>query len=412
MLIALIVMLISSVYDYYRHDSTSSTSLYKPTSLVMPSVTICANTLVHTRSIEKHYPQHSNHIYKYLLPLYKTNLNVSTVPDNFLHFLKTENLERYYRNVMVGDELFLECLVNSAAVECSDYLQQLPVELRMCHTFHSDNFRPKRHETVSATRAGPNHGFTFLLHTDQYNSLSSLSAGIGFTVLVHDTTEYPLIEERSFAIGGGSEVYVSVGKSVSTYLKRPYSQQDCVLPDQVTDDTIWPWIKHYSPEACNIKCVSDEAFQSCNCSYYSTGIDACTLYDLVTCVLPSGRQIGLLQSFQPDQCSNRCLPLCTESKYNVKVTQMPLAEEAVNQYNTRFNMSANSQSYTKLIVYYENLRFTSTSQLPAISTGQMFSNFGGLMGLFLGASLISLLEWLEFFCYNCVKKCSSSDNPK
>lgn len=50
------------------------------------------------------------------------------------------------------------------------------------------------------------------------------------------------------------------------------------------------------------------------------------------------------------------------------------------------------------------MKYTKVVQNPAIRTAQLFSNLGGMMGLFLGASLITVLELLEFTAVLCLKK--------
>ena len=43
-----------------------------------------------------------------------------------------------------------------------------------------------------------------------------------------------------------------------------------------------------------------------------------------------------------------------------------------------------------------NLEVTNTSKLPAMTSEQLISNVGGLLGLWLGASLLTLVEICEF----------------
>ncbi|XP_066271536.1 acid-sensing ion channel 4-A-like [Branchiostoma lanceolatum] len=47
-------------------------------------------------------------------------------------------------------------------------------------------------------------------------------------------------------------------------------------------------------------------------------------------------------------------------------------------------------------VFYEELNYQKIRQLKAMDEGQLASNIGGMMGLFIGASVLSILEVWEY----------------
>ena len=48
-------------------------------------------------------------------------------------------------------------------------------------------------------------------------------------------------------------------------------------------------------------------------------------------------------------------------------------------------------------VFYDDLSYTKISQQPQISLNILISNIGGLLGLFLGVSFLTMVEILESF---------------
>ena len=50
-----------------------------------------------------------------------------------------------------------------------------------------------------------------------------------------------------------------------------------------------------------------------------------------------------------------------------------------------------------LYVYYKDLKYTLIKQEPKTETFDFISNIGGILGLFLGISFLSLIEALEIF---------------
>ena len=51
--------------------------------------------------------------------------------------------------------------------------------------------------------------------------------------------------------------------------------------------------------------------------------------------------------------------------------------------------------YIQLHIYFDNLEVEEREQIPLMSLVQLFSNFGGQMGLYMGASIITLIEFFD-----------------
>ena len=54
-----------------------------------------------------------------------------------------------------------------------------------------------------------------------------------------------------------------------------------------------------------------------------------------------------------------------------------------------------SKTYFSINAYYEDLKYTLISQQPKIELFGLISNLGGILGLFIGFTFISLLEIIE-----------------
>lgn len=50
-----------------------------------------------------------------------------------------------------------------------------------------------------------------------------------------------------------------------------------------------------------------------------------------------------------------------------------------------------------IYVYFNQLRTTVVTENPAMDLGQLVANFGGLLGLYIGCSIITIVEFLDFF---------------
>ncbi len=53
------------------------------------------------------------------------------------------------------------------------------------------------------------------------------------------------------------------------------------------------------------------------------------------------------------------------------------------------------KSVAKVNIYYKSMEYLSTQQMISISTEDFFSNIGGTLGLYIGISILSLIEVVE-----------------
>jgi hypothetical protein len=152
-------------------------------------------------------------------------------------------------------------------------------------------------------------------------------------------------------------------------------------------------------------------------------IDLCGCYDpqkisYFDGAPPCNRSVRTLcgsevQHFQwnSDYLDNVCYPLCplecasTEYKTSTSLNQYPTNSYAnvlakrnqITLYSTDTYSEPLKENCLKVNIYFEALSYTSTSEVASIDQITFISNVGGLFGLFLGATVLSFLEIIEFF---------------
>ena len=65
-------------------------------------------------------------------------------------------------------------------------------------------------------------------------------------------------------------------------------------------------------------------------------------------------------------------------------------------YSVSYNF-ARREPYTTIVVYYRSLKYTLVSQEPKMRQFDLVSNVGGIFGLFIGISFVTLFEIFEIF---------------
>lgn len=89
----------------------------------------------------------------------------------------------------------------------------------------------------------------------------------------------------------------------------------------------------------------------------------------------------------------------SESFPNSYYASFLLQNYPVFEKNSRFNRSLTIEdikgSVSKINIYLEDMRVNRITEFPSMSVMSLISNIGGLLGLFLGMSLLSLIEVIE-----------------
>ena len=75
-------------------------------------------------------------------------------------------------------------------------------------------------------------------------------------------------------------------------------------------------------------------------------------------------------------------------------------------YILAFSPSLPSRAnFAHVDIHYQELSYEVVEEQPAFKTLSLMSEFGGLLGLMLGASVITVCELLEFTVQLCVYRC-------
>ena len=74
----------------------------------------------------------------------------------------------------------------------------------------------------------------------------------------------------------------------------------------------------------------------------------------------------------------------------------PVECKHVSYSVTPFYKLINSRSIAAVNIYYDEFAFTEIKELPKITFDNLLANIGGVFGLFVGASWMSMVEIIEF----------------
>ena len=165
----------------------------------------------------------------------------------------------------------------------------------------------------------------------------------------------------------------------------------------VARDLRWIYTGHksfYDEGKCLNKCISDAQFSEYNCSLVSN-IRNCSIYEYYKHFGAFTSQEDLVR-YRNDNCKH-CFPRCMQTKYKVQL----------------MTINSNAPSFL-LYIYFRNLKYTVMKEIALIELDQLLSYIGGLLGLFIGASVLSVLEILDWLsvqiCQRFYRKCKEVQN--
>ena len=378
-------MIVQSARDYYKFESTISFSREQQDSLPFPAVTFCnKNTARKTPTVrifgDQASIQQEGHYSSFSIPYNITGWNVSRVSSHKHYDLVSQLVPQV-------NDTFLQCRISHQLVNCADYVVTFNSNQGICYTFQSYE-HVQRNGGVTMTSPGENYGLSFTLNADKDEYYMPNSFGVGFSVIIHDVTELPRVDLEPIDIGPGKATAIALQKETHSVLPRPYSKEDC------TDDAL-PYDEElalgypYSQNACQFSCIFREFNRACGCDYFKD----CTYGTIMQCILNV--------NFFMERAPCRCLKTCRFHKYIKQISSadfpnvMAVANAVRNNFTSQTEQAMRA-NLLELTLYYSSMDVTYITQNPKYQPQDIFSTIGGLMGLFLGISLISVLEFVHF----------------
>ncbi|XP_058464040.1 pickpocket protein 28-like [Malaya genurostris] len=240
----------------------------------------------------------------------------------------------------------------------------------------------------------------------------------GFKLLLHTPADYPQIAKKFVRIPISQEVTIAVKPQMitTTYGLQGYTpeRRQCFF----NQERHLQFFRIYTQGNCELECLTNYTLQLCGCVLFSMPRN-----DSVTvCETNEIRCVWLAKSLLYDMgmTGNRaeeikfrakcdCLPACTAVQYDEEITQTQFdwsnwartfgipADRLDGQFVLITSIFLYRIEFAHLAVYYKEPQFMPLRRSELYGTTDFLANCGGLLGLCLGVSLLSLVELL-YYC--------------
>ena len=317
------------------------------------------------------------------------------------------------------DYMLYSCYFNDVRCNSSDFIWRYDYDLTNCYTFNSgydQNGNKVKIKTIN--EAGSDRSLKLELFLGDDVTQSQFIMNSGARIVVHNQTVYPLISSEGKDISTGFQTNIGIKSSFVSRLDAPYS--DCVKKADSPDSFKSFYYKAifnilnmttYRKKICTRLCLQNYIKNICNCldgslpNIYQNNYTYCNSIDSLKCV--TNARILYFNDEAASSCLD-CPQECDSYQYAIftSSSRYPTSyylNYTVYQKNFSSILPENSsldtfigKSFLIANIFYDDLDYKSVTEVPALSFELLVSNIGGNLGLFIGLSVLSLMEFVEY----------------
>ncbi|XP_067939880.1 acid-sensing ion channel 1C-like [Watersipora subatra] len=379
-------------------------------NLTFPTVTICNRNYWKRSQI---VPEHLTQQEKDLVYMWMTDLWLNNANENFdaedrynwsdpaLKHLTTESgnpaktTEAYLKSIAHGlNETFNYCGVKGKPLPCDQIIDLVDTDAGYCFQFNNNG-------NFLTHTPGYSGGVSFVLNTmvaEYY--IGPYSYSEGFSVALHDASQVPLMTELSYGISPGQETQFLVQRK-EIKRKPPYAdggQADCFDTDNLPNP-----LHHYSVysySACKSECKVSHIIKKCGCKDIFdpplNGSETCTIQEMIECGITAKNEFTVNAELLQN-C--KCKSVCHEVRYTAGLSFNRFPSPHWNKESTLCDAECIEQwkeNYLIINIYYGEMSYEYLEESIAYTGIDMIANLGGTLGICLGASFLTLIEFIEF----------------
>ncbi|KAJ8352414.1 hypothetical protein SKAU_G00238900 [Synaphobranchus kaupii] len=222
---------------------------------------------------------------------------------------------------------------------------------------------------------------------------TTLEAGI--RVQIHSQDEPPYIHQLGFGVSPGFQTFVSCQEQKLTYLPHPWGNCRSTKEKMGQYDS-------YSISSCRLKCETDKVTTVCGCRmlHMPGNHNICSPEQIRKCA------DNALDEFQKNSSNNcSCETPCEVTRYGKELSMVKIPSKGSARFLARKHSTTEDyirDNFLVLDIFFEALSFETIEQRRAYSVAGLLGDIGGQMGLFIGASILTILEIFDYI-YEVIK---------
>ena len=394
--------------DFLKYEAHLVHKYHSVKSLAMPSITICnannyqAHKLKQYLNSEMYVNQLINQSLKsgIFLPV-ALYVGVWTIGTNNVSFIKEtrSGSEKLFANDLDGWCTF-QTFINCTKRDFIDSFYHS--YFGICKTFNSDGKYLQK-------GTGPLSGLSmkFFIDAGDYAPMTLSDMGAGVTLMVHPSNVFPDPLADAVLLQPGTLSRITMKRQVHKRLRYPYPSR-CV---DRNGTALFPG--KYTISNCHMTCIQHKMYEKCGI------LEAVVTYNLqqrgINVPHKLDKNVSKVQelciiNFYDDVLNNKipcnCPLPCKEEIIKTKVSSSKWPTKAdMKYYRPVLANILNKKEVSEEFIYdnmlavqifFDSMSYEEIIEVEAISKASLFANIGGAVGLFIGGSCYSLVEFLVF----------------
>ncbi|XP_020287814.1 sodium channel protein Nach-like isoform X2 [Pseudomyrmex gracilis] len=362
------------------------------------------------------------------------------VPGIFGHDVRTNlsNLQNIFdsNNLSILDVISLitqncstllqSCKWKGKLDQCDKYFKQVLSRDGLCCSFNYYSLPGTTiaNDRISTSACGFESGMTVIVNPEPNDYHAAIVGGYGVKVLIHYSFDYPNFNAALQLVRLNSQHFVSVNPiqmySNSNVRNLALSTRRCIFSDEA-DAVLYANVKQknltyaeYSYHNCLAECRATIAKAKCGCiPYYfpQNGTKVCdlkdvyclksfkSLFDTSWPLLEKNDNLPRnIEKIDGGPCG--CIPDCSLFQYPIESSFGSL-DSSIYYNDGSFTQNPRNaisiKNHSIIHVYFNDLVAFQYRRILNYSWRNLFASFGGLLGLFVGFSLMTVFEFLYFF---------------
>ncbi|CAL1291901.1 unnamed protein product [Larinioides sclopetarius] len=259
-----------------------------------------------------------------------------------------------------------------------------------------------------AKQPGRMHGLQLYLQARKQDTLPLLSKDLGVRIVVHDPRSIPIATEKGVDIRPGDMASISLEYVEINRLAQPWGI--CAEDGQVLSNNFSG--NPYVQSECESFCINEEIFRRCHCyhpRYLSAIVEPrpkviCATNDTTS---TDSCFLSVVHDTDNGTVDCNCPPACREKTYQLTTSASQLNPDffrLIKKAKTLRTQDGKASvtnsdidfSLMGVQIFYNSFFVSHVNETAIYSWESLIANIGGNMGLFLGLSLVTIVEVVEF----------------
>ncbi|XP_057307249.1 acid-sensing ion channel 1C-like [Hydractinia symbiolongicarpus] len=330
------------------------------------------------------------------------NLNdyrTSKMEGKLLHtLLKTEESKRNY-SAISGEEyaettrganhrlsdMLYSCEIENRQCTYSNFSIFYQTQGERCYTFNTG----EKADIIKVGGTGSAKGLDIILNIEHYDYYHDTKDS-GMRLIIHDQNETP-VRMQGITLTPGFTSFVQTMKKKTTNLPKPYKTACGARPLK--------YFRHYSKNTCWLERLTDYLVEKCRCKdgFMPGNARVCSIHELQTCAWPNWEKFKHVEDIN--------CPIACEVNYFdtlVSFAQFP-SNKFADFIAADFNLTGNTQenrafvrdNFLRVLIYFEHMSVLQMEQTPSYDLMIFLGDIGGQLGLFLGTSILTYIEFFD-----------------